>query len=110
MVKIDKQIPKPPSKLVKPIISLSRTEKDELEALEYIDHISHNTPGDTTSGKYVIKIPIFDYSTPEEWIIFVGLVQKSPVGQNVTNRQPMYKCMERVLKCDAKLNFFSRLT
>ena len=48
-------------------------------ALEYIDHMCHNTPGDNTSEKYVIKIPRFDSGTPEEWIIFVDLVQKSLV-------------------------------
>ena len=50
---------------------------DELDALEYIDHTCHNTPKDITSGKYVIKIPRFDPSTPEEWIIFEDLVHKS---------------------------------
>ena len=73
-----------PSELVKPIISLARPEKDELDASVYIDHTCHNTPSDTTSGKYVIKIPRFDSGAPEEWIIFVDLVQKSLVGQNVT--------------------------
>ena len=64
-----------PNKLVKPIVSLARPEKDELDALEYVDHMCHNTPGDTASGNYVIKIPIFDSGTPERWIIFVDLVQ-----------------------------------
>ena len=53
-MKIKETIPKitetHPSKLVKPIIPLTRPELDELEALEYIDHMCHNTPGDTTSG------------------------------------------------------------
>ena len=78
MVKIEEQIPPKnrthPSKLVKPIIPLARTEKDDLDALEYIDHMCHNTPRDITSGKYVIKITKFDSGTPEEWIIFVFLV------------------------------------
>ena len=102
MVKFEEQIPKKlptnSSELVKPIIPLARPEKDELDASEYIDHTYHNTPGDTTSGKYVIKIPRFDSGTPEEWIIFVDLVQKSLVGQNVTTGPPMYECMERVLQ------------
>ena len=42
---------------------------------------------------------------PEEWIIFVGLVQKALVGQNVTTGPPMYKCIERVLKGYAKAEF-----
>ena len=97
-----------PSKLVKPIIPLARPENNELDALEYIDHTRHNTPGDTTSGKYVIKIPRFDSGTPEEWIIFVDLVQKSLVGQNVTTGPPIYDCMERVLKGDAKAEFLQQ--
>ena len=70
MVKIEEQIPKKtktyPSKFVKLIIPLARPQKDELDASKYIDHMCHNTPGDTTSGKHVIKIPRFDSGTPEE--------------------------------------------
>ena len=62
-----------------------------LQSLQYtIDHTRHNTPGDSTSGKYVIKIPRLDSGTPEEWIVFVDLVQKALVGQNVTTGPPMY--------------------
>ena len=53
----------------------------------------------------MIKIPRFDYGTPEEWIIFIDIVQKALVGQNVTTGPPMYKCMERALKGDAKADF-----
>ena len=86
-----------PSELVNPIIPLARPEKDEHEVLEYIKHRRHNTPGGTASGKHIIKIPRFNSGTPNEWIIFVDLLQKSLVGQNVTTGSPMYKCMERVL-------------
>ena len=48
------------------------------------------------------KIFRFDPSTPEEWIIVVDLTQKVLVVHNVTSGPPMYKCMERVLKGDAK--------
>ena len=53
---------------------MARPKNYELDALEYIDHTCHNTPKDTTSGKYVIKISRFDSGTPEEWIIFEDLV------------------------------------
>ena len=103
---MDYQIPKKakslPSKLVKPIIPLPRPEKNELDPLEHIDCTCHNTPGDSKSDKYVIKIPRFGSSTPEEWIIFMNKVQKSLVGQNVTIGPPMYECMERVLIGEAK--------
>ena len=75
---------------------------------EYIDHTCHNTPRDTTSGKFIIKIPRFDSGTPEEWIIFVNLVQKSHVGQNFTTGSPMYKYMESVLKGYAKAEFLQK--
>ena len=88
--------------MVNPIITLARPEKEHLEPSEYIDHTCHNTPGDSTSGKYVIKIPRFDSGMPEEWIILVDLVQNALVGQNVTTGPPMYKCMESVLKGNAK--------
>ena len=94
--------------MVKPIIPLARAKKDKLDALGYIDHTCHNTPGDTTSGEYVIKISRFDSGTPEEWIIFVDLVQMSVEGQNVTTGLPMYKCIERVLKGDAKSEFLQK--
>ena len=62
MVKIEEQIPKKtkthPSKLVKP--TLAKPEKDELDTSKNIDHMCHNTPRDTTSGEYIIKIPRFD--------------------------------------------------
>ena len=35
----------------------------------------------------------------------MDLVQKIPVGQNVTTGPPMYKCMERVLTGDTKAVF-----
>ena len=53
----------------------------------------------------MIKIPTFDSGMPEAWIILVDLVQKALVGQNVTTDPPMYNCMERVLKGDAKAEF-----
>ena len=91
--------------LVNPIILLECEEKEELEPIEYIDHTCHNTPGDSTSDKNVIKIPRFDSGMSEVQIIFVDLVQKALVGQNVTTGPPMYKCMERVLKGVAKAEF-----
>ena len=81
---MDIQIPQKaksrPSELVKPIIPLARPEKEELDPLEYIDCTCHFTPGDSSSGKYVIKILRFGSGTPEEWITFMDLVQKSLVG------------------------------
>ena len=103
--KITKKNKSKSQELVNPIILLEGPEKEDLESSEYIDHTCHNTPGDSTLGKYVIKIPKFDSSTPKEWIIFVDLVQKASVGQNVTTGPPIYKCMERVLKSDAKAEF-----
>ena len=60
--------------LVNPIIPLERPEKEDREQSEYIDHTCHNTPGNSPSGKYMIKIPRFDSGIPEECIIFVDLV------------------------------------
>ena len=112
MAKIEETIPikakSYPIKLMRPIIPLARPENNEFHALEYIDHMCCNTPRDTTSEKHIIKIPRFDSGTPEEWIIFVYLVQKSLVGQNVTTGPPMYECMERVLKGDAKAEFLQQ--
>ena len=91
--------------LLNPIIPLELPEMEDFESSRYIEHTCHNTPGDSTSGKYVTKIPRFDSGTPKQWIIFVDLVQKVLVGQNVTTGPPMYKCMEMVLKGDAKVEF-----
>ena len=91
--------------MVTPIILLERPQQVDREPREYIDHTCHNTLGDSTSGKYVIKIPRFDFGMTEEWIIFVDLVQRALVGQNITTDPPMHKCMEWVLKDDAKAKF-----
>ena len=91
--------------MVKPIIPPATTEKYELDALEYINHTCHNTPRDTTSEEYIIKIPRFDSGTLEEWIIFVDLVQKSLAQQNSTAGPLMYKRIKRVLKGDTKDKF-----
>ena len=66
--------------LVNPIIPLERPEKEDLEPSDFKDHTCHNNPDNSTSGKYIIKLPKFDYGTPEEWIIFVNLVKKVFVG------------------------------
>ena len=108
IMKIQEQIPKKTSKLLKPFIPLTRPEKDDLDTLDYIDHKCHNPPRDTTSKVYVIKIPRFNSGTPEEWIIFVDLVQKSLVGQNAATSPPMYECMERLLIGDAKAEFLEQ--
>ena len=71
------------------IIPLERPEKEDPKPSKYIDHTCHNIPGDSTSGKFVIKIPIFDSDTPEEWILFVDLVQNALVGQNITTGPSM---------------------
>ena len=93
--------------LVKPIIPLERpvkqtTKKDELK---HIDHQCHNTPGDTTSGKYTIKVPMYDSGDPEEWLIFRELVSKCIKGQNITQGPQMYQLVQRVLQGDAKAEF-----
>ena len=56
----------------------------------------------------MIKIPKFDSGTPEEGIIFMDLVQKNLVGQNVTNGPTIYEYIERVLKADAKAEFLQQ--
>ena len=39
-----------------PIVLLESPENKDLKPSKYIDHMCHNTPGDSTSGKYIIKI------------------------------------------------------
>ena len=90
---------------VGPIIPLELPQKEDFKPSKYVDHTCHNTPGDSTSGKYVIKIPRFESGYPEEWIIISKLVQKILIIQNATTGPPIYKCMERVLKGDAKAKF-----
>ena len=109
-ISIPKKAKSLPNKLVKPISPLTRPKKDELEPWGYTFCICNKSPGDSSSAKYVIKIPRFGSGTPEERIIFKELVHKSLVGQNVTTDPPMYECMERVLKVTPKLYFISRIT
>ena len=79
--------------IVKRIILLERPEKENLEPNEWKDYMCHNTPGNSASVKYIIKIPRSGFGTLEAWIIFVDLLQKVLVGHSVTTGQPMYKCM-----------------
>ena len=85
--------------LVYPIILLEAPEKEDLEQSKYIDNTCHNTIGDSTSVKYVIKIPKFNSGMPEEWIIFVDLVQKALVGREChywsTHVQIHKTCIEK---------------
>ena len=90
---------------VNTIILLECPEMKDLKPSKYIDHTCHNTPIDTTSGKYAIKVPRFDSGTTEKWMIFLDLAQKTLVGQNVTPDPSIYKCMERALKGEAKAEF-----
>ena len=81
------------------------SEKEDLEKNKCIDHMCHNAPGNSTSGKQVLKFLRFNDGVAEECIIFVDLVQMALAGQNVTTGPPMYKFMERVLKGNAKAEF-----
>ena len=76
---------------------LDRPEKEDL------DHTCHETPGDSTSVKHVTKSP--DLTLVRLKSGFVDLVQKALVGQNVTYGSPLYKCIDMVLKGDAKVEF-----
>ena len=78
--KIPKKHKPKSQKLVDPIILLERPEKEDLNPSKYIDHTCHNTPGNSASAKFIIKILRFDLGTSEEWIIFVDLVQNALVG------------------------------
>ena len=56
----------------------------------------HDTPGDSTLGKYVVTIPRFDSGIPEEW---------SPEGTSRTEYHywsTHVQVHESVLKGDAK--------
>ena len=93
--------------LVNPIILMECLEKDDLESSKYIDYMCHITPDYSTWGRYVIKILRLDSGTPEEWIIFVDLVQMALVQQNAATDPLMYKCIEQSLKSDAESRVYS---
>ena len=72
--KIPKENKNKSRKLITPIIPLENPEKKDLEPSEYIEHVCHNSPGNSTEERYIIKIPRFDSGTHEEWIIYIDLV------------------------------------
>ena len=78
------------------IIPLERTTNHNKKDVKYIDYTCHNTPGDATSGKYAIKVPVYDSGHPEEWINFVELVNKCLIGQNITTGPAMYSVVQRL--------------
>ena len=57
---------------------------------------------------YIIIILRIDSGTSEKRVIFADLVQKALVEQNDITDAHMYKCMERVLKCDTKAKFIQQ--
>ena len=77
--------------LITPIILLEHPEKKDIKPIQYIDHMYHNSLGSSILGKFVIKILRFNSGAPEEWIIFMDLVQMVLGGQNVTTGSPMYQ-------------------
>ena len=83
-----------------PVIPLECTTIHDKRDLKYIDHTCDNTPGDSNSGKYVIKVPVYDSGHPEEWINFIELINKCLVGQNITTGPAMYAVVQRVLEGD----------
>ena len=94
---------KPKSReLFNPIIPLECPEKEDLEPSEYIDHTRHNTPSNSSLGKYIIKIPRFDSGSPGEENFFMDLVQKALVGQNVSSRYRMFQPMRTPTKIPQK--------
>ena len=70
---MNKRIPKngKTNEFLKPIIPQEST---------VIQHTCHNTPDDSAMGECVIKIPMCDSGNPEEWIMFVELVNKYLIG------------------------------
>ena len=53
---------------------MNRLEEVDLDPSENIDHEHHTSPVNLNSWKHVMKIPIFDSATLEEWIVFVDLI------------------------------------
>ena len=84
-----------------PIIPLKHTMIHGKKDVKYIDHTCHNTPKDATSGKYMIKVPVYDSGHPEGWINFVELVTKCLIRLIITTGPAMYSIAQRVLEGDA---------
>ena len=99
--KIPKHTKSRQSKFDKPIIPVAKPEKDEREPSKCINHTCHDTPKAKVCGR-------FDSGTPEEWMIFVDLILKSFIGQNVTTGPPFYKQVERMMTGDAKAEFLQQ--
>ena len=88
-----------------PVIPLEHTMIHNKKDVKYIAYTCHNRPGDSNSSKYVIKVLVYDFGHPEEWINFVKLINKCLVGQNITTGPAMYAVVQRVLEGDAKAQF-----
>ena len=93
--KIPKRNKSDSQKLVNLIILLADSEKEDLKPSEFIEHTCDNTPGHSTSGKYVNEISRFDSGMPEEWIIFLDLVFRMECHYWSTHVQMHEKGTER---------------
>ena len=71
--------------------------------LGFITHTCYNAPGDNSTGKYIIKIPIYTSGDPEDKLCLT--YQQIFVKQYIATGPQMYQPVQRALQSGAKAQF-----
>ncbi len=90
---------------VPPVIPFERPEESKKRKDQFLTFKLRSVPTEEGSTTYDLSIPFFDQGTPEELLIFLNLLGKVFVGQNVTTGPQKYAIMRRLLTGDALLAF-----
>ena len=77
-------------RFIPPIIPLERPEEKQLRKDQYLTFKLRSVPTEESSTTYDLSIPFFGNGSPEELLIFLNLLNKVFVGQNVTTGPQKY--------------------
>lgn len=95
-------------RFVPPIIPLERPEEKQLRKDQYLTFKLRSVPTDEASTTYDLSVPFFSNGSPEELLIFLNLLNRVFVGQNVTTGPQKYALIRRLLIGDALTAFNSK--
>ena len=79
------------------VFPIEGTMAQEIKDVKCIDHMCHNTLGDSTMVKYMIKVSLYNSGNPEDWISFVKLSNKCLAGQKITKGPQKHQLEQWVL-------------
>lgn len=94
-------------RFVPPVIPFERPGETQKRKDQFLTFKLRSVPTEEGSTTYDLSIPFFDQGSPEELLIFLNLLGKVFVGQNVTTGPQKYAITRRLLTGDALSAFNS---